>query len=904
MRRAHIAAAAAAALLAFAAAPASAAPPVPGAYQQDDATGFHAILPPGTNGLDNGLQLASFLATGASPPHNHAQWDPYANLLHASPGLDASNLEQYYHDASFGVKPGNVERTYSPRDDVTIERDNLGVPHVYGSDRSGAMFGLGYAAAEDRLFFMDVLRHAGRAQLSSFAGGSPGNREMDQSVWADTPYTEQDLQAQCNYRPHGFESQADQLHSDVDNYVAGINQYIAEARTDPTKMPGEYAAILKPQGPDDWTCRDVVATAALVGGIFGKGGGGEINNTIALQAAQQRFGQRGGKAVFHDFREQNDPEAPTTVHKKAFPYSGSPRHPRGVALPDPGTLTRANVLASSSAGPARKSAAPDGILGPLAEMAGPDPELRPGASNALLVSARESQSGHPVAVIGPQVAYFSPQILMEEDVHAPTIDARGASFPGVNLFVQLGRGRDYSWSATSAGQDIIDTFAIPLCDADHYRYKGQCLPFDVLERTNSWSPTPADMTPAGTETLRTLRTKLGIVVARGKVKGQPVVYTKLRSTYFHEVDSALGFSILNDPNQINGPKDFQRAASLINYTFNWFYADDKNIAYFNSGWNPVRAKRTDPNLPISSRFPWKNFNPDSLSGATPYPLALTPPKSHPQVINQNFLTSWNNKQAKKYSGADENWSYGHVYRSSALDERVRSLIKGKRKATLPGLVDAMEGAATVDVRAHTTLPSAIRIMRSKPITDPRLRNAVDELAAWSKSGAHRIDTNGDGHYENADAIRLMDSWWTPLLHAEFEPSLGTTLFDAIKNINTLDDSPNHHLGSAYNGGWYVYVNKDLRTILRPRSVKGRFSRIYCGRGKLGRCRAALLNSLSSAIGKNPYGENADCGVGDAQMCFDAIHYRSTGGITQPDMQWQNRPTFQQTVEIPRAVGRR
>ncbi len=54
---------------------------------------------------------------------------------------------------------------------------------------------------------------------------------------------------------------------------------------------------------------------------------------------------------------------------------------------------------------------------------------------------------------------------MEQSIHAPggpqgpPLDARGAAFLGTNLYVQLGRGRDYSWSATSAGQDIIDTFA-------------------------------------------------------------------------------------------------------------------------------------------------------------------------------------------------------------------------------------------------------------------------------------------------------------------------------------------------------------------------------------------------------------------------------------------------------------
>ena len=84
-------------------------------------------------------------------------------------------------------------------------------------------------------------------------------------------------------------------------------------------------------------------------------------------------------------------------------------------------------------------------------------------SNALLVSAADSASGHPLAVMGPQVSYFSPQILMEQDIHGPGIDAEGAAFPGTNLYVELGHGQDYAWSATSSGQNIIDTFATRRC---------------------------------------------------------------------------------------------------------------------------------------------------------------------------------------------------------------------------------------------------------------------------------------------------------------------------------------------------------------------------------------------------------------------------------------------------------
>ncbi len=149
---------------------------------------------------------------------------------------------------------------------------NYGVAHIYGVTRSDTLFGAGYAGAEDRLFFMDVLRHAGRAQLSDFAGGA--NKAMDADVWSIAPYTEADLQEQIDKADDLYGSEGAQLQQDLADYIAGINQYISEARTDATKMPYEYAAISKPL--EDWTGTDVIATASLIGGIFGKGGGNEV----------------------------------------------------------------------------------------------------------------------------------------------------------------------------------------------------------------------------------------------------------------------------------------------------------------------------------------------------------------------------------------------------------------------------------------------------------------------------------------------------------------------------------------------------------------------------------------------------------------------------------------------------
>jgi acyl-homoserine lactone acylase PvdQ len=883
-------------------------------YGAQDGGGFRDVLPPGTRGRYNGLELAAFLAAGQTVPHCCDQLGMYSDLVYATPGLKDDAISSFFKDSTFGVRPDDAESSYSPRADVTIVRDKgFGVPHVYGKTRDGAMFGLGYVGAEDRLFLMDVLRHSGRGELSSFAGGA--NQAQDAEQWAVAPYTEADLTRQAQQLPTYLGRQGQIIQRDVDNYVAGINQYIAEAKTDPSRMPGEYTAIGRPQGPDPWKREDLIASAALVGGIFGKGGGMELEWSQVYRALRARLGRRLGPRVFRDFRSAEDPEAPTTVLRRRFPYELTPKRIRkgSVALPDPGTYKPAQF--ASPVPPAGASASAASAGAPVAPLLG----FPFSASNALLVPARSSATGRPLMVAGPQVAYFNPQILMEQDVHAPAtadlpgIDARGASFASLNLYVQLGRGRDYAWSATSAGQDIIDTFAVDLCEpgggkpsvsSTHYRFRGACLPMEVLQKTNTWSPTPGDPTPAGTQTLRAERTKLGIVAARGSVRGTPVAFTKLRSTYFHEVDSAAGFMDFNDPAAVRSAKSFQRAASKIGYTFNWFYTDSHRIAYFNSGANPVRAKRTNPDLPVRARkaTEWRGWNPGSWTAR------FTAASKHPQAVDQRYLISWNNKQAKGYRGPDEN-VFSSVYRSQLLESRLKDALRGGRKITLAKLIEVMEMAGSGDLRAHAVLPWALKII-GRP-ADPALRAAVDELRAWLAAGGLRRDVNRDGVYEHSDAIRIMDAWWPLWVRAQFQPRLGKAALDTLLSTVKIDNPPNgngDHHGSAYQGAWFGYVRKDLRTIM-GRHVKGRYARLYCGGGRLERCRRVLRASLKAAAAipaSQVYSGDPVCkkaGRDGDQWCWDSIRFRPVGGATQPLIHWINRPTYQQAVSVQRSVTR-
>ena len=80
------------------------------------------------------------------------------------------------------------------------------------------------------------------------------------------------------------------------------------------------------------------------------------------------------------------------------------------------------------------------------------------------------------------------------------------------------------------------------------------------------------------------------------MKGQPVAIAEARSTYFHELESAIAFKRLNF-NEIDSARSFQRTMRDINFAFNWFYADDRDIAWTLSGWYPRRAEGNASRLP-------------------------------------------------------------------------------------------------------------------------------------------------------------------------------------------------------------------------------------------------------------------------------------------------------------------
>jgi hypothetical protein len=217
----------------------------------------------------------------------------------------------------------------------------------------------------------------------------------------------------------------------------------------------------------------------------------------------------------------------------------------------------------------------------------------------------------------------------------------------------------------------------------------------------------------------------------------------------------------------------------------------------------------------------------------------------------------------------------------------------------------MEMAGSTDLRAHADLALALAVI-GRP-KDAHMRAVVAELRSWLRAGGLRRDQNRDGTYEHSDAVRIMDAWWPKWIRAEFQPKLGRTALDALEATDPIDNPPNGggtHEGSSFQGAWFGYVSRDLRTILHRR-VRGRYTLRYCGGGSRSKCRRVLLRSLRAAAGvpaSKLYSGDPLCKAGD-QECWDSIQFRPVGGSKQPLIPWINRPTFQQVVSVLRTVPR-
>ena len=890
--------------------------------------GFHSVLAFGEGEGTSDQDLALFEANGTVPAADLSQDQMYEGLEQAWPGFTAGDLDTYYKDSDFAAEPtanqlaaiessgasgtltGSPPNVETPEPGVLVVRQPpYDVPRIYADTRTEGMWAAGYVTAEDRLFLMDVLRHTAEGSMAELLGSSAVPEDSAQlGVQDESPHQ---LTAEMNALPRTMGAEGAQALSDMTAYVAGINAFIWMTRIDPTFLPGEYPAL--GTLPRAWTLADSAAIGVYLVGQFTVFGGQQPQQAEALRMAERRLGPAKGKAVYDDLRLAADPEAVTTLHQSFASDSTGTVNPASVAMIDPGSLIARNAQtgATGPLGGATSSAAAARLPGWARSLATEGLHLPHLESNAVLVDGARSGTGQALAVMGPQVGYYTPEVMLEYELHAPGIDVSGVSFPGADPYPLIGHGIDFAWTGTSAFSANEDVFAERLCNPDgskpsfsstHYLYKGHCTAFTSRAITEQTPVSPTAPEQPETVTLHTLNSVHGPIGRFATVHGVPVALATAADTENHEAQSYVAFMRLAE-NIPTSPQSFIAAMQPYTGSENWFYVDDRNIGVYQSGWFPQHAAGSDPDLPIwgTGQWDWKGFDP-STDGYDRLPASANPRSIDPP---QGYLVNWNNAIAHGWRVAAGDWENGPVVRATMLQDDLNSALSGGPVdlAKLTGIVTAP--SLTADLRGMAVWPWLHAVLGTGG-SNPLLRQLIALLDGWAQAGSQRRSTSAGGVVDDSPAVLLMDTWWPLLVRAEFQPVVGGPLMDFINaNFNSVvPDGLRDGTGNGFFEGWEMDVEKDLRQVV-GQPVQGRFSRTYCGHGSLSRCRALLSSTLLQAADElsSKYGSSLSawqlpttCAVATPPTC-DQIVPTSAGAISIPPQPFDNRGTFYQAVAI-------
>jgi acyl-homoserine lactone acylase PvdQ len=708
-----------------------------------------------------------------------------------------------------------------------IRRDAYGVPHVYSDTDDGVIFGAGYAVANDQTLLLAQARDSGMASALDLPG-APGIRLLlGLYSYKPTAAVRREVIRRQDASLKAAGAPGRKLLADIDTYLVGINLWYD--RNQP--------------GARQFDRGDIYALNAIKSQYLGQGGGAEVQNALFLDTARDELGATRGDAVYEDMRQRNDPGTTTTTSRRAaYETAVSVRQPKGLVRLEQGSFkTAALTLPGDDATAASIPASTK-------------------ASNVLLVDGSRSATGTPIFVGGPQIGYNYPGLTMEIGLYGPTIRGRGATsapFPGYML---IGRGQSFVWMITAAESDIIDTYAETLCGGSRsrYRYRGKCRRMETVDAGTISKD--GDSVRA-----RFKRTVHGPVIGYARVAGSKrlVALAQRRSSAGHETNDQLFFQKLTY-GQVRSAGDFIKAAAASPQTFNSFYADDKDIAFFTTGRLPLRPKGVNGDLPTDGRgkFEWRGFLPAS---------------KHPQDLNpaNGLLVNWNNKPARDFPAGDARWDEGGTQRDDwLLKELART-----EKHTPATVLGAANAAATADPRA-LMWPSVTAILAKGTAPSPLAQAVVDQVTNWSGGDASWVDANGDGMID-APGQAAMAAIWNDLAGAALCGRLGASVCKALETRQVRFKRP----PSGMDGGWHQYMSKDLRTLAGEK-VPGALRVRYCGKGNATAC----ARDLWAAIDRAAQAEAARRGNSDPAQWRNPVVKISFTPLPLVDMQYTNRPS--------------
>src|SRR6266850_1199138 len=568
---------------------------------------------------------------------------------------------------------------------IELLRDTWGIPHVFSDTDPGAMYGLGYATAEQRGFQMtyDLLIIQGR--LAEVVGDRQRGNRKETAVDHDRLMRTIGWSGAAARTAPNLDAPTRKL---LEAYCQGVNDSFAAQ-----KAAGKLHPLFKELGvtPEPWTPADCL---------------------LSWWHLAQFFATDGSRDLL-------------SWHNRMNPRPGQPQPFRmNPAWEDDSTavVQRADVSDRwLKRIEAYHAAAGDAETGP----GGAGPKF----SHAWVVSGKKNSTGAAVLVSDPQTPVRNPSLWMEFHVSGKTFNVRGIGVPG-SPGLLLGFNKGIAWGLTALGADQADLFRLETASdhPDEYRWDGKWQKFQIR--------TEQIKVKGGADVDLTVReTHLGPVASAFCFRQAEDPEVALKRIPICEPDRDTIQAVFA---MMRAKSAAEFAKSLDGWRFpsaNCVYGDaDGHIGYSVLGAIPRRSKSApDPNgneaLPGTGNIDdWQGF----------VPQELLPHVADPKA---GMLLSANHRPVGSFYPIPLGISTGSMG-DTISSWRLREKLMEKEKFTAREVLDVHYDTVNPARREIVRLGLHLRETKQGGLSADSLK-ALDILEKWFKAGASS-DLKADG----------------------------------------------------------------------------------------------------------------------------------------------------------------
>ncbi len=607
------------------------------------------------------------------------------------------------------------------KSEVTVERDNWGVPHIRAGSVEDLAEAQGYVMAQDRLWQMDLLRRAARGELSEVLG--PATLKIDK-----------------DFRTLNFSRAADrdigmtrpEVRRVLEAYARGVNDYI-ERHID--RLPIEFALLN--YKPRPWLPTDSLVIACYMYRTLTDTREEELGRAIVTA----KVGPELAKDLY-------SPEASMDHYVVGDPNVGKDSGSTAKSKQDPDDddddmdtddVLKATYDVHGKPGGADAPDVTTALAGDARDwLRESEREIRQSlGSNNWVVNGTHTATGKPLLANDMHLELTLPPIWYEVHLTAPEWNVKGFALPGAPMVV-VGHNERIAWGFTNNGADVLDLYIETFNpeNPDEYRVNGEWKKADVYDEV-------IKVKGGRDEHLRLVVTRHGPVVLRDGDKSYAMRWTVLEPgalcNFYNWLGKAQNWSEFRETMKgIWGPGQ------------NVVYADvDGNIGYVLGAHVPIR-KKGHGEVPVpgdTDEYEWTGYIPfDQL------PQAFNPESG--LIVTANARVTGPNYKPYITDHWEEPYRTARIYEllRDKRDLRPEDMLKIQTDTySYPHLFVAEQLAAAAKV---------------DPPKDPRARKLIEEARNW----------NGMAD-ANSAVVSFLDTALFETLHLILEPHLGNDTDD-------------------------------------------------------------------------------------------------------------------------------